>query len=95
MVKLRVTACDVCQDIARPTRQYRVQRDDKQAVTVDLCHTHAKPFEVFLAKVTVKDGDQEPQAPEPPPKAARRRAGTVRRSTLEEIEESKRNRENK
>lgn len=93
MVQVRVRVCDVCGEVSRPTREYKVLRDDKATVSVDLCSRHAQPLEVFLAKQ--EGGEPLPPVEEhergatPTKTPARRRKSSIRATALEEIEAQK------
>lgn len=94
-MQVRVRVCDVCGEVSRPTREYKVQRDDKATVGVDLCSRHAAPLEVFLAKregseplpdVEEHEGRKELPVPRG---TTRRRGSRVKVTSLEEIEAQK------
>jgi hypothetical protein len=90
VAKVEVTVCDVCKEVGRATRGYRVQRDDRVAVSVDLCSRHAGPLEAFLSKAS-EVRVEESATPAPAKRAAtRRRArGGLTVTTMEEIEAQK------
>lgn len=96
MAKMRVTVCDVCEEVGRPTRAYRIQRDDKAAVSVDLCSRHAAPLEAFLTKGREEEAGEESAPPSTEQRAVpirRRRGPSIAVTAMDEIERQKKDKD--
>lgn len=81
MAKVRVVVCDVCEDIGKATKGYRITSEGK-AASVDLCVEHAEPLEVLLTGQGKADKRSAPRQ-------HRTRRSSTPLKTLEEIEREK------
>lgn len=49
MSRITLTVCDICQDVSKEVRSYRISSEG-EAVNVDLCAEHSVVLHVFFTK---------------------------------------------
>lgn len=75
----RIEVCDVCKEIDRPIKHYRLAPEGGRLRTLALCEEHRNPVELLISSVALWTGSRR----------------SSRQVTMEQIEEVKKRRSTK